>query len=276
MKRMLFSISVIAALVFVVIQIQKPDTPVVELPTPDVVAAAENVAETPGPKDMTDVERLAFRSEVRAYLLDNPEVLMEAIQVLENRQQQDQAAGDDALVAANIDEINSDGFSYVGGNPEGDVTLVEFLDYRCGFCRRAHDELTKLLEADPNIRLIVKEFPILGEQSTLSARLAVATLHQAGPEAYHALGDFLITFNGNLTEKTMAAVLEKQGLNSAAIIAYMDDPAVAGHIASVNGLAGKLQITGTPTFVLGGEMIRGYVPLANMQEMVAYFRAAEQ
>jgi protein-disulfide isomerase len=276
MKKMVLAVVAAALVILGLAQLNKSPAPVAELPAIPVENGQVEAVETSDLIDMNDDDRRAFRSEVRAYLLENPEVLMEAIQVLEQRQQQDKAANDDALVASNLAEINEDGYSYVGGNPEGDVTLVEFLDYRCGFCRRAHGELTQLLKDDPNIRFVVKEFPILGEQSTISARLAIATLHKAGPEAYHELGNFLIEFNGNLTEKSIEAILTRQGLNAAEILAYMEDDAVTGQIASVSELAGKLQIGGTPTFVLGGEMVRGYIPLANMKEMVAYYRATQE
>ena len=133
---------------------------------------------------MTDGERAAFRAEVRAYLLDNPEVLMEAIRVLETRDQQAQVAADVALAQANADALFNDGYSYVGGNPDGDITLVEFMDYRCGYCRQAFAEVEQLLELDGNIRFIVKEFPILGEQSMLAAQFAIATQQVAGDDAY--------------------------------------------------------------------------------------------
>ncbi len=217
---------------------------------------------------MTDAERSIFRSEVRAYLLENPEVLMEAVAILQQRQNADQAKNDADLVAANSDDIYHDGYSYVGGNLKGDVTLVEFMDYRCTYCRRAHDELKKLVAGDGNIRFVVKEFPILGKQSTISSRLAIATLHQAGPKAYAKLGDFLIRFNGNLTSKTMTAILKRQGLNPDPILAYMDNAAVSGQIGAIKALSRKLQISGTPTFVLGGRMLRGYVPLDSMRALI--------
>ena len=129
---------------------------------------------------MSDSERTAFRAEIRAYLLDNPEVIMEAVAALEEAQNQAQAQSDIALVQANAADIFDDGYSWVGGNPDGDITLVEFLDYRCGYCRRAHGEVAQLLESDGNIRLIVKELPILGEQSLLASRFAIAAKQVAG------------------------------------------------------------------------------------------------
>jgi protein-disulfide isomerase len=112
--------------------------------------------------DMTEAEREAFRTEVRAYLLEYPEVLMEAINILEARRKADTLQADAALIAASSEQLYNDPHSWVSGNPEGDVTLVEFLDYRCGYCKKAHPEVQELLKRDPNIRLVVKEFPIRG------------------------------------------------------------------------------------------------------------------
>ena len=120
---------------------------------------------------MSIAEREAFRAEVRAYLLDNPEVLTEAIDVLQGRQAEAAAQGDLALVKANAADLFEDGYSYVGGNPDGDLNVVEFLDYRCGYCKKAHAEVEALVETDGNIRYVVKEFPILGDQSVLSLRV---------------------------------------------------------------------------------------------------------
>ncbi|MHC0052784.1 DsbA family protein [Actibacterium sp. D379-3] len=223
--------------------------------------------------DMSDPDRAAFRAEVRAYLLDNPEVLMEAIAVLEQRETNKQANDDLALISTNADDIFSDGFSWVGGNPEGDVTLVEFTDYRCTYCRKAHSEVAELVEGDGNIRLIVKEFPILGEQSELSSRFAIATLQLAGADAYKSAHDALITFRGNVTAKSLGNLADRLDLDGDAIMARMTHPEVDLVIQSNRALAQRLQITGTPTFVLKDQMLRGYLPLAGMQQVVAQTRA---
>ena len=130
----------------------------------------------------TDAEREALHAEIRSYLLANPEVLIEMIQLARAEAAGEAAADRPAsCVAANRDAIFDDGFSWVGGNPEGSVTLVEFLDYQCGYCRKAQPEVTELLAADGDIRLIVKEMPILGPGSELAARAAIATLIAEGP-----------------------------------------------------------------------------------------------
>lgn len=217
---------------------------------------------------MTDEERAIFREEVRSYLMDNPQVIMDAVAVLEDRQQAAQAQADISLVTDNADEIFNDGYSFVGGNPDGDITLVEFLDYRCGYCKRAHDEVAKLLESDGNIRLIVKEFPILGEQSLLASRFAVAAKQVAGPEAYKALNDALMVMNGDINMRSLRRMASTFGLDADAIEGRMDSPEVTEEIRRTRDLAQRLQISGTPTFVLQDELLRGYLPYDQMQALV--------
>jgi protein-disulfide isomerase len=219
--------------------------------------------------DMSEAERAAFRAEVRAYLMENPEVLMEAIGVLEQREAAAQAEADAATIEALSDRIFDTERSWVGGNPEGDVTLVEFIDYKCGYCRRAFPEVQELVASDGNIRLIVKEFPILGEQSVLASRFAIATLQVEGADAYKQVHDRLIAMRGDMNELALELVAEELGLDVEAIVARMDDEAVTEVIRANHALAQELSITGTPTYVLGDRMVRGYVPLDGMRAMVA-------
>lgn len=223
--------------------------------------------------DMSEAERTAFRQEVRAYLLDNPEVLMEAIAILEQRQEQAAAVQDEQLVKASAKDIFEDGHSWVGGNPEGDITLVEFSDYRCTYCRKAHPEVEELLKSDGNIRFILKEFPILGEQSELSSRFAIATKQVAGDEAYKKAHDALITLRGNATVQSLEKLAERLDLDADAILARMTSPEVDEVIQKNRALAQRLGITGTPTFVLESSMLRGYVPLDGMRQLVKQARA---
>lgn len=218
--------------------------------------------------EMTPEERAQFRAEVRAYLMDNPEVIMEAVELLQQREADQQAQSDLALVAANADEIFNDGYSWVGGNPDGDVVLVEFLDYRCGYCKRAHNEVARLLEEDGNIKLIVKEFPILGEQSLLASRWAVATKQVAGDDSYKAMADALMTLNGEVTLPALRRLASTFGLDADAIEARMDSEDVTQEIADTRALAQRLQISGTPTFVLQDELLRGFLPFEGMMERV--------
>jgi protein-disulfide isomerase len=218
---------------------------------------------------MSDTERAAFRAEIRAYLLDNPEVIIEAVTLLEDRQADAKAQDDLTLVAMNADELFDDGYSWVGGNPDGDITLVEFLDYRCGYCRRAMPEVEKLIAADGNIRLIVKELPILGENSMISSRFAVATKQVAGADAYKAVHDALMALGGDLSDVALRRVADGLGLETDAIMAQMGSDDVTAEIATTHALAQRLRINGTPSFVLQDEMLRGYLPAEQMAAIVA-------
>ncbi|MEM1374533.1 MAG: DsbA family protein [Pseudomonadota bacterium] len=217
---------------------------------------------------MNAAERQAFRAEIRAYLLENPEVLMEAIAVLEERQASSQADTDAALVRANIDALKRDGHSWVGGNPDGDITIVEFLDYRCGFCRRAFPEVEKLVEGDGNIRIVIKELPILGPQSDLASRFAIATKLTEGDEAYKIVHDALMEFRGEISAQSLERLAVDQGFNASEILARMESPEVSNIISQNRALAQTMQISGTPTFVIGSQMLRGFLPLEGMQALV--------
>ncbi|WP_170782591.1 DsbA family protein [Ruegeria lacuscaerulensis] len=224
---------------------------------------------------MSDAEREQFGAQVRAYLLENPEVIIEAINILEQRNAQAEAAADQELVAVNADELFNDGYSWVGGNPDGDITLVEFMDYRCGYCRRAVPEVAELLSEDGNIRLVIKEFPILGEASVVSSRFAVATKHVAGDDAYKLVHDALLDFGGEPNEVSLRRLSDGLGLDSDAILAAMDSDRVTDEINQTRELARRMQIQGTPSFVLGTEMLRGYLTADQMLQIADAVRAEQ-
>lgn len=221
------------------------------------------------PAAMTDAERAAFRAEVRSYLLDNPEVLTEAIGVLESREQTRQIEADRALVSENLAQLTDDGRSWVGGNPDGDVTVVEFMDYRCPYCRQAFPEVMELVEGDGDIRFILKEFPILGPQSEMASRFAIAVQLVNGPDAYEDVHEALMGLQADIDEGSLTRLAEALGLDPAPIFERMDDPEVTETIEANRALAQTLGISGTPTFVMGSQMVRGYVPLEGMQAIVA-------
>lgn len=219
--------------------------------------------------DMTDAERQNLRDEIRAYLLENPEVLVEALDVLRARDAEAEAARDAALLVEYRDPLFNDPASWVGGNPEGDVTIVEFVDYRCSYCRKAHAEVLELVKSDGNIRLIMKEYPILGEESLISSRFAIAVLQLYGAEAYNIAHDALITLRGDATPERLEKLAEELGHDPGAILARMDEAAVTDVIRANHTLGSAMDINGTPTFVVQDTLLRGYAPLDAMRAMVA-------
>jgi protein-disulfide isomerase len=224
--------------------------------------------------NLTDDERAALGSEIRSYLLENPDILQELVDALEAKQAAEQADADSALIAANADAIFADGYSFVGGNPDGSLTVVEFIDYKCSYCRKAHADVSELVATDTDIRYIIKEFPILGEQSLLASQFAMATLNIEGPEAYRKVNaGFYEGFRGDVTPETLSAFATDLGLDPAPILAEMDSPDIARKIEENHLLAQRLQVSGTPTFVIGDQVLRGFAPLDIMRDIVAQERS---
>lgn len=222
---------------------------------------------------LTDEERANFREEVRAYLLENPEVIMEAVDILREREAAAAAAAAEEQVASAQAAIYDSPGDWVGGNPDGDITIVEFMDYRCGFCKRSFPVVRDLVETDGNIRLIVKEFPILGPQSELASRFAIATLQEMGAETYEEVHTALMTLRGEITPQTLGRIADEAGFDPAKVLDAMNTVAVDEVIDTNRALASDLQITGTPTFIMADELVRGAVPREEMEMIIDAARA---
>lgn len=225
---------------------------------------------------LTDAERAAFRDEVRSYLIENPEVLMEAFAVLEEREAAAEIERETMAIAANADMLYNSAFDWVGGNPDGDITIVEFFDYRCGFCRRVHPELAAFLELDGNIRYIAKEYPILGDQSVVASRFAIATRIAHGDEAYDAMNDALMEMRGDMTVPALAQIASGLGYDAAAILGALGDPQVQSTLDVNQTLGERLGVSGTPTFIFGNQIVRGAMGVDDMAMIVAGQRAQLQ
>ena len=143
------------------------------------------------------------------------------------------------------------------------------MDYRCGYCKKAFSEVEKLVNGDGNIRFIVKELPILGEQSMVASRFAIATKIVAGDEAYKSVHDALMSFNGDITQTSLSRLASSFDLDTDAIQKEMDSAEVTAAIANTRELAQAMQISGTPTFVMQDELLRGYLPYDQMKAIVA-------
>lgn len=220
------------------------------------------------------LDREALGDEIRAYLLENPEVIYEAIQVLEQRRRNAEASAREDLVKDNLAAVQDDGYSNVAGNPDGSVTMVEFFDYRCGYCKRAHDVVLGLVADDGDIRFIRKEFPILGPDSEKASRAAMAAQLQDDPEKYVAFSDRLMMFNGPLNDAVIDRLAERSGLDVGRMRADMQSETVSSRIAQNLQLAQTLGIGGTPTFIIGTEVISGAVPAEQLQAAVDRARDA--
>ena len=220
---------------------------------------------------MSDSEKEDFGKAVREYLMANPEVLVESIGVLEERQAVQSADNDRKLVATNKDAIFEDGHSWVGGNPDGDITVVEFLDYRCGYCRQFNDQVHALVEKDANVRLILKEYPILGQDSEISARFAVAVKQIGGDEVYMKAHDALMALRGPASLEALGKIAGDIGVDADEVINLMNTESVTEVLRSNRQLGERMAIQGTPTFIVGEEMLRG-VPQTGLEAVVKKVR----
>ncbi|MCV6593366.1 MAG: DsbA family protein [Silicimonas sp.] len=242
-----------------------------------LIALALSATATAAPgfdiESMSDADRAIFRSEIRDYLLENPEVLQEAIAVLEERQKAQAANKEQVMLETHRAEIFDDGYSYIGGNPDGDITIVEFLDYRCGYCKRAFPAVEKLIETDPNIKLIIKEFPILGADSMLASRYAIATKIALGDAAYKAVHDALMAHRGGINIAALQRIGDDLGLDQIAISNVIESAEVSDVIEQNRGLAQALEIGGTPSFIMDSIFVRGFIELDQMRAVVAELRA---
>jgi protein-disulfide isomerase len=240
---------------------------------PVSVLALTALLATPAMAEMTPEERAIFRDEVRSFLLENPEVIVEAMNALQAREDAAAAQRDTELLAANREALVNDGVSWVGGNPDGDITIVEFMDYRCGYCRKAFSEVEELVAADGNIRFVLKEYPILGEESLLASQFAIAMQQLHGADAYKQAHDALMTLQADITPETLTDLSGDLGYDPAPIMARMKTPEVRAVIDANHALGTQMEINGTPSFIMGDTLLRGYVPLDGMRQIVADERA---
>ena len=218
--------------------------------------------------DMIAHNKSAIHAEIRDFILDNPEIVFEAASIARQREAEAEKKLDAKLIEIYQTELVDDGYSFVGGNPDGDITLVEFVDYRCGYCRKAHEDIEALLKRDGNIRFIIKEFPVLGDASMISAQFAIAVKHLHGDEAYKMVHDTLIYLTEEPTPEALVNIASAFGLAPTPIIKWMMNDKVMEEINNNRDLGEKMRINGTPTFLLGDELLRGYLPLETMIELV--------
>ena len=200
-------------------------------------------------------------------ILERPEIVMQAVEILREREAEASAQATAASLLELGPELAAAGDAGILGNPEGDVTVVEFFDYNCGYCRRVTDAVAQLVADDADVRVVLREFPILGEGSVEAARVALAARMQ-DEAAYARLHDSLLRMSGKADLASALAAAEDEGLDLDRIRADMESPEIEAHIAASRDFAQRLGIQGTPAFVIGEELIPGAVPLEELQSAV--------
>jgi protein-disulfide isomerase len=214
-----------------------------------------------------------FEQRVRTYLLEHPEIVAEAINRLEARQGEQAAADAKAGLKSRSDEVFRDPDSPVGGNPGGDVTLVEFFDYNCPYCRMMPPVMAEAEAADPQLRIVYKELPILGPNSVFAAKAALAAHKQGKYVAFHRA---LFQLRGPIDEGKVLEAAATVGLDVDRMKTDMKDAAVDEALEKTGKLAQALQITGTPGFVVGDQLTTGATDLSTLQALIGNARGAQQ
>lgn len=217
--------------------------------------------QAPAPAD-----RSAFGKSIREYLLTNPEVLVEAMQELERRQDSQREAVAQKGVQENQAELFRDPDSPIGGNPNGNVVVVDFNDYQCPYCKRAHQAVKSVLAADGNVKIIYKDLPILGEPSRIAALAALASIKQGKHQALH---NALMEFNGKLDREKILQIAASVGIDVAQLEKDMEDPRLKQIIDRNMALAAALGVRGTPAFVIGKQFVPGAVDADSLKALIA-------
>lgn len=213
---------------------------------------------------------------VRELVLDtirkNPRIVLEAVQIIEQQEQELKAAATAAVLSEKRELLENDPNAPVLGNPDGDVTIVEFFDYNCPYCRRVKPQIETLLEEDKNVRLVYREWPILGDGSTFAARAALASRAQGKYEEFHW---GLMGMNGKAEEASVMRVAEQIGLDIAKLRRDMEAPEISNHIQTSMEMSRELGFTGTPSFVIGDELVPGVIEAAQMIKLVEKARESK-
>lgn len=221
------------------------------------VGAVALLAALPATASAAELNRAEVEKIVREYLLANPEILREMSLELQKRDQASAAEKAKTGIASAQQELLNDGYSYVAGNPNGDVTVVEFFDYRCGYCKRVTPDLLKLIEMDGNVRVVLKEFPILSETSKEASKAAMAALKQGG-ELYWKYHNAMLTAD-SLDSAAIYDIAGDVGLDVNRLKTDMADSSIEAQIAKTHELAEKIGVDGTPAFIIGDQLIPGAV-----------------
>ena len=209
---------------------------------------------------------------IETYLMSNPRILQRVSEALETQVRTEQRDKAKAMIAEMSDAIYNDPDHIVLGNPQGDVTLVEMFDYNCGYCRNALPDLATLLAEDPNLKVILKEFPILSKESVDAARVAVLVGKDKKVD-YWTFHQALFSSRGQVTGETALNEAQKLGMSKVDLALKAGSEEVSATIEKTYRLAKALNITGTPTYIIGSELIPGAVGLDELRGRIANMRA---
>jgi protein-disulfide isomerase len=220
-------------------------------------------ASSPVAAETTD--KAGLGKSIHDYLVANPEVLVEAMQELERKQDSERDTMAQKGIQEHAQELTSDPDSPVSGNPQGDITVVEFSDYQCPYCKRSFPAVKSVVAADGKVKLVYKDLPILGEASRIAALAALASRNQHKHEAFH---NALMEFNGKLDRDRILEIAGSVGIDVTQLQKDMEDPKLKQIIDRNMALASALGVRGTPAFVIGKQFVPGAIDADTLKQLI--------
>jgi protein-disulfide isomerase len=219
----------------------------------------------------SDLDKQEIQKLVKDYILQNPEIIEQAIDALQAKKEADKVAMQQVALKDAAKTLYESPSNVVLGNPKGNVTIVEFFDYNCGYCKRAFPDMMTLLDQDPNLRFILKEFPVLGPGSVEAAQVAAA-VHRVAPMKYLDFHKRLITVRGEVNKAKAMEAVTAAGIDAALVTQEMAKPAVNASLQESMTLADGLGISGTPSYVVADAVIPGAIGADRLKERIAAAR----
>jgi protein-disulfide isomerase len=230
--------------------------------TATVIGAANSAP----PSNKAEIEEI-----VRSYILSHPEIIEEAMGALERKKSEAAQAASKSAIKENAEILFNSKRQVVLGNPKGDVTIVEFFDYNCTYCKRSVGDMVALLQQDKNVRFVLKEFPVLGQGSVEAAQIAIA-VHRIAPTKYLDFHTRLLGSRGEANRARAIEVAAAVGVDGAALEAELKNAEVSATLEETYSLANGLGLTGTPSYILGESVIPGAIGLDRLKAQIADMR----
>ena len=208
---------------------------------------------------LSDAQRDEVNQMIRQYILNNPEIIPEAVEVLRARQNA-------AALMQSQDLLYNDGYSHVAGNVDGDITLVEFYDYNCGYCKQVPEVIARLIEEDKNLKVIFKELPILAESSQFASVAAMASMKQGKFMEFHTA---MMQNKRALDEDLVLKIARDAGVDEEKLLKDMADPVIEENIMRTKYLVQNIGVSGTPGFVIGDQIIPGFMSYERLKQVIS-------
>ena len=225
--------------------------------------AQEKIKESFSENEMATIKKLALEA-----LLENPEILREASRILQAREEQKRNDNVSEQIREYSSELTDTKDTVVIGNPAGDITIIEFFDYNCPYCKTAAKDLQELIKSDENIKFIPREWPILNDNSVIAARAALASIAQGKYKEYH----WRLMKEGSLTEAKIFEIAKDLKIDISNLKKDMESEFVVNHIAKSTALARRIGFSGTPLFIIEGNFFPGFVPLEELELIISDIR----